>query len=398
MDSDDLTLSTSICFMNLFLRLISLAVICFLSLRVSSQNDTAAIGRLLKTPLHYVVSKTATPPSIDGDLSDPVWKAAVWTEGFSDIEGDIHPGPAYTTRVKMLWDDRNLYIGAELEEPNIWAYLSHHDDIVFKDNDFEVFIDPNNNAKRYYEVEINAIQTIFDLFLPQPYRHGSGSVVTWDMPGLRKAVRIDGTLNNGKDKDRRWTVEYAVPIRSMNTFPDSTAVDVHPGSLWRINFSRVQWDMEWKDGKYIRKTDPVSHRLSPEHNWVWSPQGIINMHFPERWGYLQFVDQPTDAFVLPVAEILKNKLWEFYYRQHLYYRQHGIYAGTADALGMDPKTSLDKPGAAGTTLVIETTPHIYKAILRSVATGDSWSIDADGNIENWTHTQAGRDDWGRVAP
>jgi hypothetical protein len=25
-----------------------------------------------------------------------------------------------------------------------------------------------------------------------------------------------------------------------------------------------------------------------EDNWVWSPQGLINMHVPERWGWVEF--------------------------------------------------------------------------------------------------------------
>jgi hypothetical protein len=42
------------------------------------------------------------------------------------------------------------------------------------------------------------------------------------------------------------------------------------GTEWRIDFSRVEW---------LKK---------PEENWVWSPQGVINMHVPDRWGYLEF--------------------------------------------------------------------------------------------------------------
>ena len=33
----------------------------------------------------------------------------------------MKPRPAKRTRVKMLWDDEYLYIGAELEEDQIWA-------------------------------------------------------------------------------------------------------------------------------------------------------------------------------------------------------------------------------------------------------------------------------------
>ncbi|MDR3713735.1 MAG: carbohydrate-binding family 9-like protein [Puia sp.] len=370
--------------MKPFFRIFCLFVLCSGTLAAFSQTDTATIGRLLRAPLHYVVSKTDTPPVIDGDLNDPAWKTAAWTEYFSDIEGDIRPKPLYATRVKMLWDDRNLYIAAELEEPNIWAYVANHDEVVFRDNDFEIFVNPDNNAKQYFEIEINAIQTIFDLFLPKAYRNGGGALVNWDAQELRKAVRIEGTLNDPKDKDRRWLVEYAIPIYAVSM--GTTAETPVPGTLWRINFSRVEWDTDLKDGKYIRRTDPATHHLLPEHNWVWSPQGVINMHFPERWGYLLFAGPATGSsappFVLPAREALKNKLWEVYYRQNLYYQMHGAYANTTDQLSMDPAVISGGLAVPATNLVIEATPHTYKAILTSGADGETWAIGPDGEIEN----------------
>jgi len=106
--------------------IIGLSICCG---HLHAQNDSLLLGRLLKTPLHYIASKTQTAPDIDGNLTDPAWQTAAWTEYFSDIEGDIRPKPLYQTRVKMLWDDQYLYIGAELEEPNVWAYVTGHDGI-----------------------------------------------------------------------------------------------------------------------------------------------------------------------------------------------------------------------------------------------------------------------------
>jgi hypothetical protein len=372
--------------MNPFHRTLCIVVLLIGSLPMGgfAQSDTATVNRLLQTPLHYIVSKTATPPVIDGSLSDPAWQAAPWTEYFSDIEGDIRPRPRYHTRVKMLWDDRYLYIGAQIEEPHVWAYVKNHDEVVFRDNDFEVFINPDNDARHYFEIEVNAIQTIFDLFLPEPYRNGGGALVSWDVTGLKKAVRIDGTLNDPRDTDRGWTVEYAIPIASisMGNGPETP----HPGSLWRINFSRVEWDTDVRNGKYVHHADPLTGRAVPEHNWVWSPQGIIDMHAPERWGYLQFAGQVgasgTVPFTLPLSEQLKNKLWEIYYRQNVYRRSHDAYAGTTDLLDMEPVTAIARERAV---LVIEATAHTYKAMIACPDAGEAWTIDPQGFIENVGH-------------
>ena len=81
--------------------------------------------------------------------------------------GRREAAPALPTRVKMLWDDTFFYVGAELEEPHVWATLTEHDSVIFHDNDFEVFIDPDGDNHEYYEFEINALSTFWDLFLPE---------------------------------------------------------------------------------------------------------------------------------------------------------------------------------------------------------------------------------------
>lgn len=353
-------------------------LLCLTGARALAQNDTAVLHRLETMPLHYVVSKTDTPPTIDGDLTDPAWQTAPWTEYFTDIEGDVRPKPTYHTRVKMLWDDQYLYIAAELEEPNVWAYQQNHDDIVFRDNDFEVFINPDNNARHYFEIEINAIKTIFDLFLPEPYSRGGGALVSWDATGLKKAVHVSGTVNDPTDTDKGWTVEYAIPISSisMGNGPQTP----HPGSLWRINFSRVEWDTDVRDGKYVKRTDPQTQRPLPEHNWVWSPQGVINMHYPERWGYLLFAGAGAPPeFTLPLPEKLKYSLWIIYYRETLCHSLHGEYTAALDQLGIDPDGYVDGQPVEWR---VEATKSTYKAFVSVKATGETWSIDAQGFLEN----------------
>src|SRR5262249_714170 len=78
----------------------------------------AASGR---APNRYDCRHTAKPIKVDGRLDESEWKLAPWSADFVDIEGDAKPRPRFRTRMKMLWDDVYLYIGAELEEPDVWA-------------------------------------------------------------------------------------------------------------------------------------------------------------------------------------------------------------------------------------------------------------------------------------
>jgi len=242
--------------------------------------STGCFFAFAEEPRKYTCARTSSPIQIDGKLEDAAWARAPWTGAFVDIQGGAAPAPRFRTRAKMLWDDDFLYVAAELEEPHIWATLTAHDSVIFRDNDFEVFLNPTGDTRNYFEFEINALNTGWDLFLNKPYREGGKADNSWEIPGLRTAVSIDGTLNDPRDTDRRWTVELAFPWIAFQ--PRSGKGRPSPGDEWRINFSRVEWQIKIVDGKYekIPKT--------PEDNWVWSPQGVINMHVPEKWGYVTF--------------------------------------------------------------------------------------------------------------
>jgi Carbohydrate family 9 binding domain-like len=232
-------------------------------------------------PKHYECRRAGHRLQIDGKPDEAEWQRAPWSDEFVDIEGASKPAPRFRTRMKMLWDDRYLYIAAELEEPHVWATLTAHDSVIFHDNDFEVFLNPSGDGKNYFEFEINALNTGWDLFLAKPYRLGGKADNGWEIPGLRTAVHVDGTLNDPKDQDRGWTVEIAFPWTAFEE--RSGFARPRSGQEWRINFSRVEWRTETVDGKY-RKLP------GKEDNWVWSPQGVVNMHVPEQWGFVRFVD------------------------------------------------------------------------------------------------------------
>jgi hypothetical protein len=274
----------------------------------------------------YVCGRAAGPVLIDGDLSKAIWRDAAWTEDFVDIEGSAKPRPRHRTRAKLLWDDAYLYVGAEMDEPHVWGTLTEHDSIVYHDNDFEVFLNPTGDNHRYYELEINALGTVFDLFLPRPYRDGGPADHDWNAAGLLKAVKVDGSLNDPRDVDRGWSVELAIPWAAFDRHGGGVP---RIGDVWRLNFSRVQWDHEVVDGRY-RKIPARS-----EHNWVWSPQGVIDMHRPEQWGYLQFAQRPGEAARADDTAPARRILHAVYYAQKAHRAAGGQWARSIDELRVD---------------------------------------------------------------
>lgn len=241
---------------------------------------------------HYVAYRATDSIVVDGTLDESSWTLAPWTDSFVDIEGDRRPPPPWDTRVAMVWDDRALYIAATMEEPHLWATITERDAVIYHDNDFEVFLDPDGDTYAYYELEINALGTVWDLFLDKPYRDGGSGVNGWNVDGLESAVALEGTLNDSSDQDQGWSVELAIPwdgLVDLDGVAESTPV---AGDVWRVNFSRVEWQLDPAGRGYVKRTDRDGAPI-PEDNWVWSPQGAINMHMPEMWGRVQFSAQPA---------------------------------------------------------------------------------------------------------
>lgn len=204
-----------------------------------------------------------------------------------DIEGSRKPAPRHSTRAKLAWDDDYLYIGADLEEPDLWATYTQRDSIIFHENDFEVFIDPDDDTHLYNELEINALNTVWDLLLVRPYRDGGPAIHMWDVAGLRTAVHLRGTLNDPTDRDDGWSVEIAIPFAALAETAGAPCPP-RPGDRWRVNFSRVQWRLNAHDNSYTKQLDPATGKPFAEDNWVWSPQRAIAMHEPEYWGFVEF--------------------------------------------------------------------------------------------------------------
>jgi hypothetical protein len=344
-------------------------------------------------PTALTCARLATPPVLDGRPDEPAWFAAPWSGPFTDIRGPLADPPRHLTRVRLGWDADYLYVGARLDEPHVWATLTERDAVIYHDNDFEVFIDPDGDNHLYGELEINALGTVWDLLLARPYRDGGPAIDAWDIAGLRSAVAVDGTLNDPGDVDRGWSVEIAIPWRVLAPLAGGRACPPLPGDVWRLNFSRVQWRTEIVDGAYRKLVDAGTGRPLPEDNWVWSPQGLIAMHCPEMWGHVVF-DDGSGHTVEGSADQgrfrLATLLMPLYYRQQQLREASGRYAADLDALGLAagqwPGWPGDRGGQAwaaplpaGWVLTLRGDDDGYRATLATPA--GTAAIDHTGRLE-----------------
>lgn len=277
-------------------------------------------------PPVYTCRYNRKPFTLDGRLDKDFWKDIPFTEAFGDIEGEIRPTPRFLTRAKLAWDQDNLYIGAILEGDEIWATVTEHDDVIFRDNDFEIFIDPDSDTQVYVEYEMNAQNTTWDLLLTKAYRDMGKPVNGLELKGLRSAVHIEGELNRPGDHNKRWSVEVVIPFTTLLECSEEKRVPQN-GEFYRVNFSRVQWKVDVREGAYHKRLQENGSPL-PEDNWVWAPTGVVNIHYPELWAFVFFAAEghEEDNFQIPEDERRKWELRKLYYAQQAYLDENGHYA------------------------------------------------------------------------
>ncbi len=289
----------------------------------------------LRHPRVYVAPRVFAPLTIDADLSKSAWRKASWSEAFVDIAertaADAAPNRRCSTRFKCLWDDEYLYVAALIHHdrttPIVATYTERNSPIFHRDSDFEVFVDPSGSCHNYKELELNALNTVWNLMLNKPYADGgaehSGRVAApsdplyYEVSLQRTATRLlSGSLNGAGGGV--WAVEIALSHSEL-MHRSRGAQRPAVGRRWRINFSRVE--------------------RRGETNWVWQPQrtwdahtmrfrGVVDMHQPESWGYLHFADERADA-----SPTLEDPLWPArvaasccYHAQHAHRQLHGSFA------------------------------------------------------------------------
>jgi hypothetical protein len=267
----------------------------------------------------YTAARVAEPIRIDGKLDEPCWQAAEKSPRFADIltgQPVIHD-----TRAMVLWDDENLYVGYRVEEPFVHARFTNHNDFIYLDNDVECFI---AGPDSYYEFEINAYNTCYEVFFiweeayeragfshaPEfaranlkPFNgvdfttHPRGKRLgnfNWSFPGLKKAVQIDGTVNDDKDRDRGWTVELAFPWSGMKWLAtDGRSLPPKNGDVWRMDFSRFNTYKEAPPSK-------------DSGGWFWTRHGVWDSHLPECFVFVTFSTNLAGARTTPEIESAKR--------------------------------------------------------------------------------------------
>ncbi len=236
--------------------------VAFIFLSMASAMVITASAQFRDLPV-YEVSRTATPIKVDGKLDDLVWtKVAPLRDFRQNLDGST--GVAKTV-AKVLYDDDFLYVSFYCSDDNIWATLKTRDQHLWDEEVVELFVQADPQQKSYIELEVNPLGTMLDIYLldiRKPLHYES-----WNSRRLKWGVQLFGTVD-GKEGDRAWTCEIALPLEDIVTAPNRPP---RVGSRWRVNLYRVE-------------------KLPTPSLLAWSPTLKDDFHLPERFGEIIFTN------------------------------------------------------------------------------------------------------------
>lgn len=204
---------------------------------------------------------------LDGKITEPAWKKAQVLKNFSVY---WQKRPAKTaTAARLLWDDDNLYFAAEMEDADVYALVTEANGQTWNDDVFELFFKPSNASHAYYEFQVNAANTPFEMFLPSRGSGGFNRFQKLGRLGLESAVVVRGSLNKWQDRDEGWTVEGRIPW----TVFKPTGGRPKPGAVWKFSLCRYDYSKD-HEAPDLSSTSPLSRP---------------DFHYYEDFGDLTFV-------------------------------------------------------------------------------------------------------------
>lgn len=183
----------------------------------------------LADSMQLKAARASGPITLDGQMSEPDWNQAE-RGNMVVIEDNVKPN--VRTEVRVLYDHQNLYAGWKCFEPRMdrlrAVAKTHDDDLLWKDDEVEIFLDPSAKRRDYYQVLANVDGVIAD------YRVRQGRPAK----GWTSSAKV--AVFKGEDF---WSIEMAVPFASLETPPPKT------GDSWAANLCRSRALTEAKTGE-----------------------------------------------------------------------------------------------------------------------------------------------------
>ncbi|MCW5966520.1 MAG: carbohydrate-binding family 9-like protein [Bryobacterales bacterium] len=229
---------------------LSLLLLCALASVACAQDNLAP---------SYMVRRVSTGPVNLKAFGLQPWRNAQVVEW----------GPTgYKTTFRALWNDRDLWLRFDIQDPAPWHTMTQRDDHIWEEEVVEIFIDLDGTGKNYAEYEINPANVLCDVRMESGIPNVK-SIVEWNHDGIESAVQLRPA---DEDDPGGWIAILRLPWRGFRSLPavkeGRAKSPPRPGDAWRFNLYRI----ERPHGPADPKKDGIFA--------AWSPTGTPSFHNP----------------------------------------------------------------------------------------------------------------------
>jgi hypothetical protein len=241
-----------------------LTIVFLIGVMIFSCTDEKMSTDLLP---NITASYTDNELVIDGLLNESIWKTTQSVILRENRTGKSVTDTSYLTVAQIAYNQYNLYIAFTCNDPDIWGNFTERDQYLWTEENVEVFVDTDTISNTYVEIEVSPNNIIFDSYIVDPVDIDIEETKKFDLPGIKTAIMVYGSVNVENDQDKRWTVEILVPFKDL---VDKDYMIIPEETEWRINFYRID-----------------RRRTGESTGYAWSPTGA-RFHKPPAFGVLNF--------------------------------------------------------------------------------------------------------------
>ncbi len=223
----------------------------------------------------YKVARAGGPIVVDGKMDEEAWKKAE-VQSLNYFYRADKPVEKQNSTFRMMWDDANLYLFYECQDTSLTARETKFDGRPFLDDCAEFFCLPiPDSLNMHFGFEINITKAAYDYVVLWQYHNNRTIFIKGYNPEYKFDVTYEGTINNDKDKDKMWRMEFAIPFAALSDFQNI----YRPKAGVKWAFQVVRQDRNFVDDRF-RSTST----LFPVYDIR------LDVHQPARFGLLEFTD------------------------------------------------------------------------------------------------------------
>ncbi len=215
--------------------------------------------------MSYLVKKAVGPVSLDAAWDSPAWSHAceLKLDYVFDRSSTHHPD----TRIRMLYDDQNIYGLFQVHDQYVKAVAEKNQEQVCRDSCVEFFVKPAG-AERYFNFEMNCGGTIL-LYHVKNCRAGDYTPVPEeDLATIERFHTLPARITEEITEEITWRLGFRIPIAFFVKYSK-----INPnlsGQKWTANFTKC--------------ADATSH----PHWLSWQALPKCDFHLPDFFGELDF--------------------------------------------------------------------------------------------------------------